>query len=291
MFGSQSGGNSTTTSQEPVGAETADAAVADREDGPAPVLPSATGLCPTFTSGTLAFTVAGVSRTARVWVDEAAASAHDGPLVFYWHATGSAPVEAEYGLGTTGIASITSLGGIVVAPVYAGAGRFPWVTDVADHYALLDEVVGCAEQEIGIDARQIHSVGMSAGGLFTTALSLARSNLLASVAVYSGGARDTIFGGEPDTFADTNNKFAALVFHGGSSDNIYGFDFQIASQKYVDVLRNAGHFALLCDHAGGHSIPSDGPAAVIPFFLAHRFGAPAPYATSLPASVPAYCKP
>lgn len=250
---------------------------------PRPTLPRATGACPTFKSGTLAFSPGGDARTARIWMDEQAAKDHDGPVVFYWHGTFSSPDEAEMGLGQAGISAITALGGIVVGANTTNPGVFPWLTETDKTFALVDEIVACAEDRIGIDERRIHSVGMSAGGLFTSALSLARSSLLASVAVYSGGSDETFAG--PDA-----NKFAAMVFFGGPSDNVFGKDFKASSEAYAQTLRAAGHFVMLCDHDEGHKLPPGREGAVVPFFLDHPYGTPSPYRISVPAGVPSYCR-
>ena len=137
-----------------------------------------------------------------------------------------------------------------------------------------------------IDARKIHSMGMSAGGLQTTAFSFLRSSYLASVATYSGGLAPGVE--IPDE--DPDNPFAALVFFGGASD-VYGtFDFAASSQAYYDALRANDRFAALCDHGGGHDIPLDAGPSVVAFFAAHPFGtSPSPYADGLPATFLEYC--
>lgn len=250
---------------------------------PKPTLPVATGACPLFTTGALTFNPKGQTRTARVWIDEQAAKTLDGPVVFYWHGTFSSPDESLTGLGQAGILAITAKGGIVVGAVANNPGLFPWLTETEKTFALVDEIVACAEKQVGIDERHIHSVGMSAGGLFTSALSVARSNLLASVAVYSGGADEM-------AAPMLANKFSAMVFFGGPSDNVFGKDFKMSSQLYAEALRAGGHFVLLCDHNTGHNLPPGREAAVVPFFLAHPYGVPSPYRASLPAGVPSYCK-
>src|SRR5688572_7526548 len=63
------------------------------------MLPTPTGKCPTLADGDVVFAPADVEqRSVRLWLSDAAAT-KDGPLVFYWHGTGSSPQEAEYGLG------------------------------------------------------------------------------------------------------------------------------------------------------------------------------------------------
>jgi hypothetical protein len=248
-----------------------------------PALPTKGGTCPTFASGDANFTPAGVAtRKVRLWVGANVG----GPLVIYWHSTGAQPNEAE-NTGLSGVISqITGAGGVVAAP-YTGAndGTFPWLETTAEALKVADEVVACAIEKKNIDPRRIHVLGFSAGGLMTSIMSFQRSAYVASVAPYSGGQQGSA------TFQDASNKFAALIFHGGSSDS-YVINFQSTSTSYSNTLRNNGNYALLCDHGGGHAIPSAGPAAAWRFFQDHPYRtSPSPYvASGLPASLSS-CQP
>ena len=83
----------------------------------------------------------------------------------------------------------------------------------------------------------------------------------------------------------------ALIFHGGTSDSVYGVDFAGASVRYAADVRAMGNFSAICDHGKGHSIPRDAAPSLLTFFAAHPFGTrPSPYAGGLPASFPTYCK-
>jgi predicted esterase len=252
-------------------------------------IPKPTGPCPEFQEGTLTFRPAGIpARAVRIWMSDAAKTL-DGPLVFYWHGTGSQPTEASTGIGTTQIAAIKALGGIVAAPAHdPSAGTFPWFyvssTSRDDDFRVADEVLACAIQKVGIDVSRIHSMGMSAGGLNTTQMSYRRSGYIASVATYSGGKMSTI------PTQDPTNKFAAMIFHGGASDQVV-INFQTASQNYYNDLKSKTQFAMLCNHGRGHTIPTDARAAVWQFFQAHPFGTvPSPYANGLPSTMPSYCQ-
>lgn len=252
-------------------------------------LPKPTGPCPEFMDGTLTFRPAGLpARNVRIWMSDAAKTLN-GPLVFYWHGTGSQPAEATTGIGTTQINSIKALGGIVAAPEHdPAAGTYPWFyvasTSRDDDFRVADEVLACAIQKIGIDVSRIHSMGMSAGGLNTTQMSYRRSGYLASVVTYSGGLVS------PIPAQNASNKFAAMIFHGGPSDQVV-ISFQTASQDYANDLKSKSQFAMLCNHGKGHRIPTDATAAVWQFLQAHPYGTvPSPYAGGLPASMPAYCQ-
>lgn len=257
--------------------------------GVAPKIPAPTGMCPEIKNGDVTFAPAGIPpRKVNLALDE---SKPRGELVIYWYATGSGTFESGYSLGATE-KTITDAGGVVATP-YADstAGTFEWFivnqSPKLDDFLVADEIVGCLVQAGRVDPLHVHSMGMSAGALQTTALSFLRSDYIASVATYSGGV--------PPQFTPANenpaNKFAALIFDGGSSDMIFGVDFQAASMTYATMLSADGHYAELCDHGNGHNIPLDAAPAVATFFDANPFGAwPSPYAAAgVPASFPSYC--
>jgi poly(3-hydroxybutyrate) depolymerase len=222
-------------------------------------------------------------------MSSAAATKH-GPLLIYWYATGSSTLEASYSLGAT-LQTIEDAGGIVVAPqADPTAGQFEWFivngSSKLDDFLVADEIVACAAKSTSIDSSHIHVMGMSAGALQTTAMSFMRSSYVASVATYSGGMPP----GFSPPVEDASNKFAALIFDGGKTDNVFNVDFQAASQAYYTNLKSAGHFAAICDHGMGHAIPLDAAPSVATFFQANGFGvSPSPYANGLPAGFPSYC--
>lgn len=242
-------------------------------------IPTPTGSCPAFVQGDVTFNPVGGARKVAITMTDASRTIGGGPLIFYWFATGSNPTEAQRGLP---LAQVTAAGGIVVAPYdVAGAGTYPWLSQLAQHDALFDEVLGCAVRMTHISATRIHAVGFSAGALMTTHLSFARSKYLASVATYSGGAMGT--------FQESNNKFAAMIMTGGPTDIVVN-NFFTSSQQWQQTLKDAGHFAMFCNHGGGHSIPSRLVPGVWQFFVDHPYGrAPSPYQGHIPATIAPPC--
>ncbi len=259
--------------------------------GPAAKIPKPTGTCPAIVAGDVTFSPAGAPpRKVKLELDSAAAS-KKGPLLLYWHATGSSPAEAAYTLGASQ-AAFTSAGGVVAVP-YAdpSAGQFEWFivnqSPKLDDFLVADEVVACLAEAGRIDTNRVHATGMSAGGLQTTALGFFRASYVASVATFSGGLPA---GFDPPT-QGSENKLAAFIFYGGATDSVFGVDFAAASDRYRSTLRAAGHFTAICDHGKGHSIPRDAAPSIVEFFAAHPFGvSPSPYASGLPSSFPSYCK-
>jgi predicted esterase len=282
-----SGGNNVTPDGSGSGSGTTpDAAIINSTT---PVIPAPTGTCPTIAAGDVTFAPAGIpARKVKLAFDPAKVGT--GPLIFYWYATGSGTFESAYSLGDTE-AAITSAGGIVATPFAdSTAGEFEWFivnqSPKLDDFLVADEVVACLAAQHMFDTNRIHSMGMSAGALQTTAVSFIRAQYIASVATYSGGV--------PPGFSPTNqnpaNKFAALIFDGGTSDDVFSVDFQAASMTYDSMLKADGHFAALCDHNMGHNIPLDAAPSVAAFFAANPWGAwPSPYANGLPSTFPTYC--
>ncbi len=250
-------------------------------------LPAPSGTCPDLVAGTVTVTPDGNARDVRIWIGDEA-STLDGPIVFFWHGAGGSPDEAAYALSAAVIDEIVAQGGIVAAPVHdPAAGQLPWYlslggTNEAD-LRVMDEVLACAIASVGVDLRRIHSVGFSAGAMNTMQLGWRRSGYLASLVTYSGSQLGT----PPDQ--DPTNLFPAMVFHGGPSDVVV-INFQQGSEAYAQTMKDAGHFAFLCNHGQGHTVPSDGRASAWQFLKDHPFGAqPEPYAGGLPSGFPAYC--
>lgn len=260
--------------------------------GPAPSaasLPKPKGTCPELTEGKITVAPGGKARDVQIWISDAAKTL-DGPLVFYWHGTGSSPViEPPAGIGKDQISAIKALGGIVAAPYHdPAAGTFPWFltggTGAEDDIVVADEIVACAIEKVGIDVRRIHTMGMSAGGLQTVQLSWRRSGYIASSVVYSGGQ----YLMPPNQ--DPSNKFASMIFWGGKTDCYGQYCFDVPTNAYKKALTDTGHFNFLCDHGGGHSIPFKDVAASWRFLSDHPYGTnPSPYTAGLPPELPSYC--
>ena len=144
----------------------------------------------------------------------AKASAPTGPIVLYWHATGTTSAEAQVALGSSGIAAITALGGIVASAdsttsTGTNTGDGVWYTGDLNW---ADFIIACAIQQLNIDTTHIHAAGYSAGALQTGTMWYARSGYLASVIVYSGG----VFGAP--ALQDPSNAPSLIGAHGAFGD-------------------------------------------------------------------------
>jgi poly(3-hydroxybutyrate) depolymerase len=269
----------------------------------ADALPKATGVCPDFADGagciaengalTCTFKPAGqAERQVRVWMPPGDRSG-PGPLIFYYYGLLGWPDNAVTpfsGFTTEALDLLRQAGGMLVAPQARAdrlppkLSRLPWIgalglEDDQGDFELVDEVVACAMEKIGIDVGRIHVTGLSAGGWMTAQVAVQRSNYIASAALFSGGLEAL-----PDT-PDPDNKYAVAMFHGGPGDNV-GAHFENEAQSGVNLWRTHGHFAVSCNHGGGHSVPGTAALAGMRFMLDHRYGTlDSPYCESAPPEV------
>ncbi|MGH7271738.1 MAG: hypothetical protein ACREJ3_15005, partial [Polyangiaceae bacterium] len=111
---------------------------------------------------------AGGTIGAQVWGGSPSTSGSGGPLILYWHGTGSSPSgEIPIAFDTTALAAE---GGLIVGFVASSrtgtttgnTGDNVWYQSDA---AFADQVVACAIANYHIDPRRIHTAGYSAGGL------------------------------------------------------------------------------------------------------------------------------
>ena len=278
-----------------------DAAVTDAAQGmaeggarPDPkFLVAATGPCPEFRDGYVMFSPDGKQRRVLLYATERPHM--NGPLLFSWHSTLPNPEDAVTWVGRSVIDQIKAQGGVVVAPTTADrSARRPWdntplgpMNSDADQ-RLMDEVVACAIEKVGIDVRRIHATGMSAGGQKTAQVSLRRSGYLASVVVYSGGIPE---GSNPPD-QDPSNPVPAMILYGGRTDisPVDGENYTQASTRYRDLMVGKGRFAFLCNHGGGHTVPNDSQTSAWRFLQDHPYGTkPSPYAQGFPSGFVRYC--
>jgi hypothetical protein len=253
-------------------------------------LPTAKQACPQLKNGDMSF----LGRKVKIWVDPSKGGG--GPVIFYWHGTGSNPTfEVPAGLGPA-VQAVVNAGG-VIAGLYSepslacpgcsgieGLGTGNGVWWIKD-FETADEVLACAIQQLHVDTRRIFASGMSAGGLQVSAMSFERSNYLASVVSYSGGR---LF---QTKTADPNNKLPVVLTNGGTNDTVI-INFKTASENMANEIKPLGQFVVMCNHGRGHTIPTEfgNGGAAWQFFQAHPYGAsPEPWAGGLPSGYPSFC--
>jgi hypothetical protein len=262
--------------------------------GPSPsakFLPKPSGTCPAMQTGTATF----MGQSWQLWVG----SGSGGPMIIYWHGTGSSSIEATVVLGQQTIDAVVAQGGLVAAPGSSGKGSTGQGTNTGDDvwytgdFDMADQVVACAIEQLHIDTRRIYASGGSAGGLQSAWQMYARSGYTAAVAPVSGGMTGIKpFWLDPVTMPqDPTNVPSAILTHGAEGVDVVGEDFAEASAASEADIKSKGGYSIDCNTQGAHMSgpPQIGPA-IWQFFQDHPFGVKTPYATPFPSVFPAYCK-
>jgi predicted esterase len=254
------------------------------DDGRLPIIPPISGDCPAFMTSTITLMgLPGISIQAGAKKE----GSPTGPLVFYWHGTGSSALEGGMFPGTT---EVLSLGGIVVAfsgSLGTGGDCSGTGTFSQDDYKVADQIVACAVKNHNIDARRIYATGCSAGGLFAGCMGIERSSYLAAAVANSGGV--TIGYGP---FQDPKRVPAVMTMHGGPADMVIVTFSQTSMAYDTLMLKHNSAMVIDCDHMGGHcGAPPALYASGWQFMKDHPFGTkPSPYASGLPAGFDPSCK-
>ena len=254
--------------------------------------------CPTLKSGGMqSIMLNGKSMSWSMSVGTKAASA-TGPIVIYWHGTGTNAQESATAMGN-GITDIVNLGGLVAAAdstssTGTNTGDNVWYTGDVDY---ADFIIACAIQQLNIDTSHIHAAGYSAGALQTGYMWYARSGYLASAILYSGGA-----GIGAAALQDPSNPAPIIGAHGaaGSSSctiTSSNCDFLAGSTTMFEAtVKSKGAPMVIDCNDGSSHIDISRLSKLAPvawqFFKDHPFkaGKPDAYANGLPSAFPTYCK-
>lgn len=250
-------------------------------DTPAPPTYSQ-GTCPTLEAGVnTGFAHAHGSHDVRIVLPDDPTGA---PVLFAWHWLGGSSADIVRYMDLEGLAEREGV--IVLAPDSAGSAyEWEFVSPAEDNpdLALFVDLLACAHDQWGVDMSRIWTTGMSAGGLWTTFLTMHESEWLAASAPLSGGTF-------PGSYATPTDTLPVMVTWGGPDDT-YGSDvnFQDLSLDFSGNLQADGHFVVECVHDRGHDLPPDATNLVWTFLSAHVKGEPSPWADGLPSSMPDMC--
>lgn len=257
---------------------------ADAGSGPTPTLPAAPPSCPSLATGTITL----LGQTIRLWVGTPQLT--PGPLLFYWHGTGSTANEAASMLGSV-ISDITGAGGMVASfDSTTGTGSNISGTGVfySDDLRLADTLVACAAQQLNLDTRRIFTAGCSGGGLQSGAMVYLRAEYLAGAMLNSGGVMKELV----NTAVTLSPVPSVIAAHGEPGRDVVIVDFADLSQVLVSDISSKGGFAAICNHGGGHCGAGAALAeAQWAFLKSHPFGITTnPYPSGLPSGTfPNYC--
>ena len=262
-----------------------DDAAADDDDATEeldPDLPGYSGdACPALEDGdNRAWPSGGEERDFRLLLPDEPEGA---PLLFAWHWLGGS---ADDIINYMDLESYADQGAVVIAADSRGLS-VEWDSlgpaEGNGDLILFDDLLTCAWQQFGVDVDRVHSFGMSAGGLWTTYLTMHRAEWHASTAPLSGGA-------DANSYVTPAAQIPVLVSWGGASDMYGPFSFDTSSRYFIDRLREDGHFVAECMHSNGHQLPPDSTDYLWTWFEAHERGAEdEPFEEGLPASFPDFC--
>jgi hypothetical protein len=253
------------------------------------MLPTVKGTCPAMANlnGTnLSF--AGQSFT--VWSSDPAKG--PGPLLIYWHNTGSNSMEPTWAIQAPQIQRIVSAGGVVAAQVAStssgqGINDNEWFTGDLD---VADEVVACATAVQKVDVRRIWTAGYGSGGFASVYMWYARSGYIAGAISYSGGEWM-----HSVSFQDPSHVPVGVASHGGPGTDLGGDTLAYARASYAWEMDNPSAFIVDCDDGGNHGATGPRTAMApqaIQMLWDHPYGiTPEPYSGGLPASWPSTCVP
>lgn len=269
--------------------------------GPEPTLPAAPADCPVLQTGTMdLFGSKGVVlRVGERQADK------KGPVLFYFHGTGSVAAEMSAFWQTAQnpiLDEIAQEGGIAVsfettvatlpADNPNNTGNGVWYTN---DYGVADSILACAVQQLNIDTRRIYAAGCSAGGLESGTMAMMRSSYLAAVVTNSGGHILPSGIG----FEDPTHIPAVISAHGTYDNDFVILHFTQWARHLDQQIVGAGGLSTDCTTPNGHCMlfppttidPAPVVAAWWQFLKDHPFGTTTdPYADGLPSSFPAFCQ-
>lgn len=294
-------------------------------DDPAPPKTYSSGTCPTLKPGTNMFQSGGNARSFELFLPTLPAGA---PLLFMWHGLGDNPQNFAQSFGAGTLSNTRSV--IIVVPKGISGPTIPsdvapgivsllksqaqpffetwsFFDDPSADLALFDDVVSCLHQQYKINLKKVYTSGFSAGALWSTYLTLYRSEYLAASLILSGGVMQKIldlatipFLGSKSKvtvvkipYVTPSHKVPVMMTAGGPNDvvsmaSFVSFNFQEATDALRKGLVQDKHFTIQCNHTAGHTFPSEIYLPAIAFLFNHEFSRkPSPFAADpLPSDFP-----
>ncbi len=251
---------------------------------PAPVEDSAPEACDDearcLFEGTNSF---GAGNDAREVEVRLPAEPQGAPVIFVWHYLHGTPRAMLKWMGTD---ALVDAGYIVLAPASRAVPGVEWqVTGKPEgnpDVELFDALAEAVASQYATDTTRVYATGFSAGGLFTSYLTMHRATALAATAPFSGGVPTSMYS-SPAT------ALPVMLTWGGESDIYGGFSFADASEEFATALVEDGHEVVTCLHTAGHWLPPEAEAHALAFFDDHGGEGDLPW-SGAPEHVPAGCE-
>ena len=246
-------------------------------------VPSA-GTCPELTTpGKYFLTSNGVERNTYIFFPSD--RPEDMPLIFAWHPLGFSAEALNGWLNLEAMAE--RLGAVIVVPnLRSGAQTWGFYGDATYDLTLFDDLRTCLSDSLNIDLYRVSTTGMSAGGLWSTYLSIERSDALATAFIMSGGT------GPGMSYKPLDHKLPVLLAWGGPNDTYntgsFTIYFEDTTLDFATNLLDDDHDVLLCDHGLGHLMPAEVIPMMEVWLLNHTLGKPSSFFPE-PFGLPDYC--
>ena len=207
------------------------------------------------------------------------------PVLFAWHWLGGNASQAVRYMELDGLAE--QEGVIIIAPDSDGSAYEWHFTDPPagnPDLLLFEDLLSCAAAQWDVDLDRIYATGMSAGGLWSSYLTMHEAEWLAATAPLSGGS-------DQWSYSAPGAPIPVMLTWGGESDLYATYSFHDASLYLSEALQADGHFVVECEHSTGHNLPPWGIGYVWSFLSAHpKDVSPEPWADGLPGDMPDGCR-
>ena len=254
-----------------------------------PPLPQApSGTCPTLDQSDLStFESNGRERRAQIYFPDSMGPGK--PVLFLWYGVGDTGNNLQRYLRMATMANDEDA--IIVIPRSLPENPLEWgfLNGGEDDLALYDDIRSCLYTEHQVDLTRVYSTGFSGGGLWTTFLTMHRSDTLAAILTFSGGTEPIV------EFDHLEWNIPALVSWGGDDDvwgapGLFEVEFAVTSMDFRDELTEDGHTTIACDHGLGHNLPDEARDMIRTFLFAHTYRQPSPFAEGELEGLPSFCE-
>ncbi|MFT6143047.1 MAG: putative esterase [Myxococcota bacterium] len=260
--------------------------VANVTPPPLPLAPS--GTCPAIEGdGTYTFESNGREREVIVYLPNEIAS--DQPILFMWHGVGDTGTILPRVLGARAMSEDQNA--IIVIPQSLDENPLEWgfLNGGEDDLALFDDMRSCLHRDFDVDLSRIYSTGFSGGGLWTTFLTMNRSDVLAAVLMFSGGTEPII------EYNRLEWDIPVLLSWGGSNDTwgqpgLFEVEFEVTTLDLQAELMEDEHLVVSCNHGLGHTLPASAGDMVSTWLFGHTFGVASPFLEGELTGLPDFCE-